>query len=342
MKKIVVIIMVNLFLAANFTALPSISTSSYQNNSNQKDINYSNILTISDNPPLPPVIWTEDFYTFYIPVPQNPENDQVYYFVDWGDGTSTGWIGPYNPGVTVNITHVWSEEGSYKIKAKAKDLDGESKYAVYSLGLSSDLNFFGIEIGYVGITYTFTIYLKGYSGDYFIYIVWGDGSNSGWIGPYNGQPVLFSYKWSFPVKYVLKLRFKDVFGNYSEWISFTITILSINNNAPNRPTITGPIRVKPGSYVYVFNSTDPDGDDINYYIDWGDGNTTGWTDPYHSGEEVKLNHTFLKTRICLIRAKAMDPDNNESEWGRLSIVISKSTYQLTIPLLLQLLKRLFR
>lgn len=340
MRKFVVIIIANFFIATSFLALPGISTSNYQNNSDRKEMNLSNTFSISGKPPSPPVIWTENFYNFYIPVPQDSENDQIYYFLDWGDGTNTGWIGPYNPGVTVNITHAWDQEGSYKIKAKAKDQEGESKCAVYSLGLSSDLNFFGIEIGFAGLTYTFTIYWKGCSGDYFLFIDWGDGTNTDWFGPYNEQPVLFSHKWSAPGKYVLRLRFKDIFGNYSQWISFTITILSINNNGPNRPSITGPIRVKPGSYEYTFNSTDPDGDDIKYYIDWGDGNTSGWTDPYHSGELVILNHTFLKIRIYLIRVKAMDPYNYESEWGHQEVVIPKSTSQLINPSLLQVIKRL--
>jgi hypothetical protein len=56
-------------------------------------------------------------YTF---VASDEENENVKYFIDWDDGTNTGWIGPYNPGVTVNITHVWSEEGSYKIKQRQR------------------------------------------------------------------------------------------------------------------------------------------------------------------------------------------------------------------------------
>jgi len=51
----------------------------------------------------------------------DPEGDEIYLMFDWGDGTNSGWIGPYNSGDTVTASHVWSIQGSYAIKAKAKD-----------------------------------------------------------------------------------------------------------------------------------------------------------------------------------------------------------------------------
>ena len=51
----------------------------------------------------------------------DPDNDEVYYFIDWGDGNYTTWIGPYTSGETVTINHSWDETGTYSIRAKAKD-----------------------------------------------------------------------------------------------------------------------------------------------------------------------------------------------------------------------------
>jgi hypothetical protein len=50
--------------------------------------------------------------------------DQVFYQWNWGDGTTSGWLGPYNSGVTINTTHKWTVKGSYSIKVKAKDIYG--------------------------------------------------------------------------------------------------------------------------------------------------------------------------------------------------------------------------
>jgi hypothetical protein len=54
----------------------------------------------------------------------DPEGDQVYYFWDWGDGSISGWLGPYNSGVTCEAKHIWNVKGNYNIKVKAKDASG--------------------------------------------------------------------------------------------------------------------------------------------------------------------------------------------------------------------------
>lgn len=52
----------------------------------------------------------------------DPEGDEIYYLFDWGDETSSGWLGPYPSGTTVEASHAWTEEGTYEIRVKAKDM----------------------------------------------------------------------------------------------------------------------------------------------------------------------------------------------------------------------------
>jgi len=54
----------------------------------------------------------------------DPDEDDVYYLFDWGDGNDTGWLGPYNSGDDVEASHAWTEERSYDVKVKAKDVHG--------------------------------------------------------------------------------------------------------------------------------------------------------------------------------------------------------------------------
>jgi hypothetical protein len=54
----------------------------------------------------------------------DPEEDFVYYYVDWGDGQESEWVGPYHSGATASLTHKWDEKGTYSIQAKAKDTYG--------------------------------------------------------------------------------------------------------------------------------------------------------------------------------------------------------------------------
>ena len=54
----------------------------------------------------------------------DPEGDQVYYLFNWGDGTDSGWRGPYKSGEEANATHNWVNTGTYGITVKAKDEHG--------------------------------------------------------------------------------------------------------------------------------------------------------------------------------------------------------------------------
>lgn len=54
----------------------------------------------------------------------DPNNDNIYYLFDWGDGTNSGWDGPYNSGDNVTVAHSWKSIGTYPIKVKAKDIYG--------------------------------------------------------------------------------------------------------------------------------------------------------------------------------------------------------------------------
>jgi len=52
----------------------------------------------------------------------DPDADDVYYYVDWGDDNYSGWVGPFASEVDVILNHTWAESGTYTIKAKAKDI----------------------------------------------------------------------------------------------------------------------------------------------------------------------------------------------------------------------------
>ena len=59
-------------------------------------------------------------YTFCITV-TDPDGDKVFCLWDWGDGTNSGWLGPYLSGDEICAMHAWSSEGIYSIRVKLKD-----------------------------------------------------------------------------------------------------------------------------------------------------------------------------------------------------------------------------
>lgn len=54
----------------------------------------------------------------------DPEGNAVSYFIDWGDGRSWNWFGPFDSGEEVSKKHQWAKDGEYTIRVKAKDSYG--------------------------------------------------------------------------------------------------------------------------------------------------------------------------------------------------------------------------
>ena len=71
---------------------------------------------------------------------QDVNGHDLFYLIDWGDGSNTGWIGPYPSGEVITIPHVWFEEGGYWIRAKAKNSNGfESGWTNYRFIMTDDI-----------------------------------------------------------------------------------------------------------------------------------------------------------------------------------------------------------
>jgi hypothetical protein len=166
-------------------------------------------------------------------VSTDPDNDQIFYLFNWGDGTSSAWLGPYSSGLTISASYSWSTIGDYNVKVKAKDTNG---------------------------------------------------ATSGWSEP--------------------------------------LTITIVLNNAPDTPTIKGPATGAPGkAYLFKMQTTDADGDNVYYYVDWGDNTTSEWIGPYNSGAVATTTHSWSEQGTYTVKVKAKDVPGDESDWGTMDIVM---------------------
>lgn len=121
-------------------------------------------------------------------------------------------------------------------------------------------------------------------------------------------------------------------------------------NPPSKPKITGQTRGVPGrEYEYSFLSYDYfRGDDIFYYIDWGDGNVEEWLGPYASGTEISLKHTWQSQNTYVLKAKAKDVYGAESDWSIIYVTLPRnrmleifSNFLDNYPLLYKILSSFF-
>lgn len=62
------------------------------------------------------------------------DNDDIYFWIEWGDKDTEQWIGPYESGEEAIIAHTFTKKGTYNIQVKAKDkYEAESSWGELSV-----------------------------------------------------------------------------------------------------------------------------------------------------------------------------------------------------------------
>ncbi|RLF59254.1 MAG: Zn-dependent exopeptidase M28 [Thermoplasmata archaeon] len=51
----------------------------------------------------------------------DPNADEVYVMWDWGDDSTSDWLGPFTSGEVITTSRSWEENGDFEIKVQAKD-----------------------------------------------------------------------------------------------------------------------------------------------------------------------------------------------------------------------------
>ena len=93
------------------------------------------------------------------------------------------------------------------------------------------------------------------------------------------------------------------------------------NNPPATPTLDGPIDLtKNVNYTYTFSTTDPDGDDVFYLVEWGDSTSTGWI------TETTATHKWAEKGNYVIRCKAKDEFSAESGYITLEVSVPRTRF----------------
>jgi len=66
----------------------------------------------------------------------NGAGQQLWYFFDWGDGTNSGWVGPYLSGEIASAKVTWDSMNLYSIRVKARDIhEAESSWSDIRYGI---------------------------------------------------------------------------------------------------------------------------------------------------------------------------------------------------------------
>jgi outer membrane protein assembly factor BamB len=162
--------------------------------------------------------------------------------------------------------------------------------------LEADAN--GPYYGQINESIQFQGTAKGGYRPYSYHWDFGDGNNS-----YEEDPThIYSDLGNFTVVFTVT----DNTSNTSCDTTYAWIQIQHINDPPNKPDIDSEKGVVPlVEFDYYFSSIDPEGDDIRFHIDWGDG-TSYITDFYKSGETITIGHTYMEKGEIFILAYAED------------------------------------
>jgi uncharacterized repeat protein (TIGR01451 family) len=112
------------------------------------------------------------------------------------------------------------------------------------------------------------------------------------------------------------------------------------NTKPNKPSKpAGETNGKKGvEYTYITSATDPDGDQLRYQWDWGDGDISDWSGLYSSGATATASHTWEEKGSYAIKVRVKDPDDLISDWSDPLPISMPNRY--SSSLFIQLLEKL--
>ena len=162
--------------------------------------------------------------------------------------------------------------------------------------------------------------------EYTLYIVWTPASNL-WD---DDNLILWCCNWQDNLYNRGEIWNEYPFENWyienSDWdCCFKTYGYDRENQPPNSPTIIGSDKGNVDEEIqFNISSMDPDGDDVYYYVDWGDNQIDEWIGPYSSDHQVKLSHIWSEKGDYLIKVKSKDIFYEESEYTTFPISIPKS------------------
>ncbi len=195
-------------------------------------------------------IWHVE-YTFTSST-SDPNGDQIMYLFDWGDGTTSGWIGPYSSGQVASAKHTWTILGNFSVIVRAKDTWGAGSPPSDPLLIQITDNqpplapqITGPSSVKPGVSYLYNFMTTDPQEDALFYFIdWGDGTDSGWLGPYvSGYQLHVQHAYAEKGSYVLKAKAKDVLGSEGPWgnmtIPFSLDLVNVGSGLQTQPLIPG-------------------------------------------------------------------------------------------------------
>jgi hypothetical protein len=165
------------------------------------------------------------------------DGDQVQYRFDW-DASGTHDYSSWTPlgvsGHTDSLSHTWSSDGSFVVKAQARDDNNDE--SGWSNGLTVTISagntaphqpsITGPLTGKAGTPHAYAFTSTDPDGDDVSYLIkWGEVGTPSWTAfQASGTPYTESHTWTAQGAYTIEAKSKDIHGDESGWTTLSVTM----------------------------------------------------------------------------------------------------------------------
>ena len=238
----------------------------------------------------------------------DPDGVIVEYEWDFGDGTTE---------YGVISTHTYSSVGNYTVTFTITDDEGKTDFDITYANISE-----------ISTDPTNIIPVADAGGPYYEIInipITFDGTQS-----FDSDGAIVEYIWNFGDGYIgigeivtheyisegrYDLSLKVIDNNFDFHIDTSYVIITDKPNyPPNKPDIIGASSISINKLQnYEAESTDPDGDNIKYFFDWGDGSLVTETELVSNGTTIQSNHSWKFPGLFQLTVYVEDEKGVKSE-----------------------------
>ena len=267
--------------------------------------------------------WVGEQYTFK--TQSLDESDHMLSIrFDWGDNLFSEWSEFLESGTTVSAHHAYLFPGIYNIRAQAQDIFG----AISDWSPTHTITIINnlppeiptveklSEEGEVLKEYFFIVKTTDPDNDNVSFMVdWGDGATSEWSELVeSGEEIYFSHKWGYSNTFQITVYAKDQ-NDAMALAPARLNMTIFKNRSPYFTHHPSGYPKGQRNIDYYFSATaiDPDGDDVSYKFNWGDGNTSDWSNFMESGTQYTESHRYLRFGVFEVTALVKDSNGNISD-----------------------------
>jgi PKD repeat protein len=267
--------------------------------------------------------WVNETITFDGSQSFDPDGHIIGYRWDFNgdDMFDTNWLS------SPTVNHVYHTCGTFTVTLEVKDnqsaTDRDTTTAcIVKSNTLPHANAGGPYFGYVGDIIVFNG-SKSYANDgKIVQWHWDFGDNSTGVG--RSPTHIYTKNGTYTV--LLKVTDQNGLLNTNT----TLAVIVAQNRAPSKPEVTSSHTAN-NDYTFTAVSTDPDGDDLFYFFDFGNGKTT--TSPqFPSGTVITAAITFTDPGNYTVKISAQDSNGMKSEITEITIVIVDEQGQTTTTL----------